>query len=552
MRLPLHSNAIFKEAQMSVFRIVTGLGMLWCCCLPLAAQDTSLVLYGQYANAGDLRNNIARTVDVGLRWDRCGYENTSIAADMYIAALRGVNVALTLSRPDLVETNDTTGWRTFVREAVQTYGPGGSFWTARPTLNYMPVRYFEIWNEPNMRGFLDPPAGYTLSEYYTILLRIAYEEIKAVAPSAKVVGMNVSGGVNRSWMDPELITSNLWGWYSFIKRVNELGGSQYYDIVALHPYTTCNSACGLVRSEQVSPDRSDLLGALDSLRGHLARYGNEDYPIWYSEVGFAIESPNVQPMTEQEQAERLVKLHVLATAGHVEHIEIMYVVDITYSPDGTMRRFGLFDGTRYRPQALALQYMIRELPDPNRAFRGAVALGAGKYAYAFRQADSTLVIVYWSETQTGGTVQIPVQGVRAELVDMLGAAVPAVITSNSVTVPISVAPQYVKAYLTASAVRRPAGPAAELARWFDITPNPHMAGTRMTFTCRADGATPTELTLSDLTGRTVHTLAMAKDGRSFVWDGRDMHGHSVPSGIYCCAINSANGPIQQYFVIVDR
>ena len=47
----------------------------------------------------------------------------------------------------------------FATLMVRRYGPGGSFWQARPDLPYLPVGRWEVWNEPTFRGRSGRPAA---------------------------------------------------------------------------------------------------------------------------------------------------------------------------------------------------------------------------------------------------------------------------------------------------------------------------------------------------------------------------------------------------------
>src|SRR3954452_2531544 len=44
-------------------------------------------------------------------------------------------------------------WRVFLRDAERRYGPEGSFWEEHSRLDYLPIRKWEIWNEPNIVTF---------------------------------------------------------------------------------------------------------------------------------------------------------------------------------------------------------------------------------------------------------------------------------------------------------------------------------------------------------------------------------------------------------------
>jgi outer membrane protein assembly factor BamB len=132
---------------------------------------------------------------------------------------------------------DLNAWRRFIATTVNRYQDR--------------IRYWEIWNEPNIPPFwvtLGDPVGYAR------LLEAAYEEIKAIDPTLQVV----FGGVAR----PDL---------TFISEVCAQTGGQCFDILAYHPYSFAPEA-------QMRQDA-------ERMREMLAQYGRQDAPLWLTEDG---------------------------------------------------------------------------------------------------------------------------------------------------------------------------------------------------------------------------------------------------------------------------
>ena len=122
-------------------------------------------------------------------------------------------------------------WRDYVRKTVTRYKGR--------------LLYWEVWNEPDLEQFWQDtpdPANYTL------LLKAAYEEIKAVDPSAKVL----LGGVSGIPME-------------FIKGIYEAGGGAFFDIMNVHPYRY-----------PLTPEASPLKEELHKLRQLMAQYGDAE------------------------------------------------------------------------------------------------------------------------------------------------------------------------------------------------------------------------------------------------------------------------------------
>ncbi len=165
----------------------------------------------------------SRFVDVGGR-------PTSFAATdrlVGLAAQRGLTVL-----PDILNAPAWDGelhagaivtipkadgpYASFAQALVRRYGPRGSFWQGRSPK--LPVRMWQIWNEPNITPFW--PVQPFQSRYLG-LLRAARAAIKSADPGAQIV---LAGMPNYSWRQ-------LAGIYRFP------GARRLFDVVAIHPYT---------------------------------------------------------------------------------------------------------------------------------------------------------------------------------------------------------------------------------------------------------------------------------------------------------------------------
>jgi hypothetical protein len=71
----------------------------------------------------------------------------------------------------------------FLSALVYRYGPNGSFWAANPGVRRVPIRRWQIWNEPNLPFYWPQP----FAGSYVSLLRAAHDAIKRADPSAMVV-----------------------------------------------------------------------------------------------------------------------------------------------------------------------------------------------------------------------------------------------------------------------------------------------------------------------------------------------------------------------------
>src|SRR5918994_916710 len=83
--------------------------------------------------------------------------------------------------PDPAHRDD---FEAFLRAAVGRYGPGGEFWKAHPGLPELPIRTWQLWNEPNVPIFWLPNPR---AAQYQSLLVAAERAIHAVDPGAQVL-----------------------------------------------------------------------------------------------------------------------------------------------------------------------------------------------------------------------------------------------------------------------------------------------------------------------------------------------------------------------------
>jgi polysaccharide biosynthesis protein PslG len=163
---------------------------------------------------------------------------------------------------------------------ARRYGTGGSFWSAHPSLPQLPVRSYEIWNEPNLAAFWPDVAG--AGDRYADLLAATLPALRAADPAGKVV----VGGLS-----PTNLTT-------FLDRVEARrpGLIAKTDAVAFHPYGTTWTDTG---------------SRIRTLRSWLDAHGAAALPIEISETGWA-----TPPLPEDTRATRMsVLVAGLATSS---------------------------------------------------------------------------------------------------------------------------------------------------------------------------------------------------------------------------------------------
>jgi hypothetical protein len=151
------------------------------------------------------------------------------------------------------------GWRKFVVSAVDRYGPGGSFWAEHPDLPYLPVRTWQIWNEPNFPIYWHTRRP---ARDYVELLRISARRIRAVEAHARIVLAGLGPGLAKKSQTPCWV---------FLRSVYQLGGRSWFDVAADHPF-----AAGV----------HSMAHQLRRISSVMRRH-HDGSPLWVDEIGWS-------------------------------------------------------------------------------------------------------------------------------------------------------------------------------------------------------------------------------------------------------------------------
>lgn len=179
------------------------------------------------------------------------------------------------------------------------------------------IKYWELWNEPNLAG-----SGYESGLYevrdFVRLLEVGNAAAKAADPEATIV----MGGMASIWGEPP--SPHNYDYFEYLDIVGELGGWDHVDIIAIHPYRP-DSPEGDLERRQGAPTM-DFRVELQHLDELLIRYGAK--PVWLTEMGWSTNSiwPGVD---EDTQAFFLVRSYLLA----ISHPSIEKVFWYTFRSD---------------------------------------------------------------------------------------------------------------------------------------------------------------------------------------------------------------------------
>ena len=75
----------------------------------------------------------------------------------------------------------------YLTALIGRYGPHGSFWRDNPGLPRIPIRAWQIWNEPHLGyQWSTPGQAEDWAVRYALLLRLSHDAVKAADPGALV------------------------------------------------------------------------------------------------------------------------------------------------------------------------------------------------------------------------------------------------------------------------------------------------------------------------------------------------------------------------------
>jgi hypothetical protein len=188
-----------------------------------------------------------------------------------------------------IQPHDNGPFARYLAALVARYGPQGSFWLQNPQIHRMPIRQWQVWNEPNLGYFW---SSEPFADTYVMLLQAAHDAIKAVDPGAQVV---LAGLANDSW--------------NALDTIYQVRGAQrLFDAVAIHPYTA--QAAGVLK-------------ILKLVRGVMGHYGDRRKPVLITELGWPSSLGRVRQTfglatTPKGQAQRLGDVIPMLAAARVQ------------------------------------------------------------------------------------------------------------------------------------------------------------------------------------------------------------------------------------------
>ncbi|MBX7133876.1 MAG: glycoside hydrolase family 5 protein [Fimbriimonadaceae bacterium] len=267
---------------------------------------------------------------------------------------------------------------------------------------------WEIWNEPNIDQFWrrspndkQPPA-----ESYAELAKQTLAAMRQADPNAFIVGPAV-GPLD----DPEV--------EHFISTLGENGALAQFDAISVHPY----------RHE---PPETVLFD-YDNLRSLIRQHTGTDKPIFNTESGRSTGIyPGVPRISEEEQAERLVRTFLTDVMAGVQLTVWFNWANLGSNPDDIHSNFGVVTQAR---QPKAAYTAAKQAAQFLEGFRLAETLDrgtSGAYALRFDRNGETRLAL-WGPESSRAPVVVRIPAGTWQVLDWQGKALGTLLASGEAT-----------------------------------------------------------------------------------------------------------------------
>jgi hypothetical protein len=162
-------------------------------------------------------------------------------------------------------------WSEYVYATVKRYGDK--------------IKYWEIWNEPNL-AIAGYDSGLYTTGHYVEVLKASQEAAQRADPEARIV----LGALCDIWSD---LPPNFHDTPEYLRELAELGAWKYFDVLAVHPYRPGPPEIPTLRRDRYET----LKDTMDDIDAILEQWGPK--PIWYTEMGWSREFFGIKDDAEQ-------------------------------------------------------------------------------------------------------------------------------------------------------------------------------------------------------------------------------------------------------------
>ena len=158
---------------------------------------------------------------------------------------------------------DNASLAAFAQALVRRYGPNGTLWAERPGLPRVPIRSWQIWNEPNLFMYW---CGKPNARQYVAMLRTVGTAIKQVDRGAQIV----TAGLPDSKMRRTVPLKR------YVDQMYRAKATKYFDSLAINSY---------------AKDHRHLGRMLSAVRKRMNANRDRKGQIWITEIGWGDRGP---------------------------------------------------------------------------------------------------------------------------------------------------------------------------------------------------------------------------------------------------------------------
>lgn len=258
----------------------------------------------------DIDRTVASMANAGVKWVRANQSWSGGEPDAkgvlnggWLAQIDyAVNKATSAGIQVLMPISDGVPYWASADPAKYTDGSGkhwNKFWRPANMADYadfvramvnrykvLGVHTYEVWNEPNLANFW--PSGPSATEY-TAMLAAAYPAIKSADPSATVL----LGGLSKND-------------YNYLGQLYSAGAKNYFDAVAVHPYTGKSDPTWCWNEGSTTKKAIDAFCGIEEVRNVMVANGDSAKKLWLTEFGWSTYT-GTYGVSEAVQADFLTK-----------------------------------------------------------------------------------------------------------------------------------------------------------------------------------------------------------------------------------------------------
>jgi hypothetical protein len=139
----------------------------------------------------------------------------------------------------------------YLTALIGRYGPRGSFWHENPQIPKMPIRSWQIWNEPNLAYYWKQP----FASSYVSMLKVAHAAVKKADPGARVV--------------LGALTNTAWKSLGQVYKIK--GAKDLFDVVSVNDFTKIPA---------------NVIEFMVFVRRAMARFGDGAKPLMATEISW--------------------------------------------------------------------------------------------------------------------------------------------------------------------------------------------------------------------------------------------------------------------------